>query len=56
MKLIVLIKLIGESLRFAINSLIMNMFRTVLSLLGVTVGIFAIIAVLTVVDSLERSI
>ena len=34
----------------------MNVFRTVLSLLGVTVGIFAIIAVLTVVDSLERSI
>ena len=34
----------------------MNVFRTILSLLGVTVGIFAIIAVLTVVDSLERSI
>jgi putative ABC transport system permease protein len=30
--------------------------RTVLSLLGVTVGIFAIISVFTLVDSLERSI
>ncbi len=32
------------------------MLRTILSLLGVTVGIFAIIAVFTVVDSLEREI
>ncbi|MBR9999666.1 MAG: ABC transporter permease, partial [Cyclobacteriaceae bacterium] len=30
--------------------------RTILSLLGVTIGIFAIIGVLTVVDSLENSI
>ena len=30
--------------------------RTILSLLGVTIGIFAIIVVLTVVDSLERNI
>jgi putative ABC transport system permease protein len=56
MKFVVLVKLIGESFRFAWNSLKMNVFRTILSLLGVTVGIFAIIAVLTVVDSLERSI
>jgi len=34
----------------------MNMLRTILSLLGVTVGIFAIIGVFTVVDSLERNI
>lgn len=32
------------------------MLRTVLSLLGVTVGIFAIIAVFTIVDSLEKNI
>ena len=56
MKLVVLIKLIGESFLFAWNSLRMNVFRTILSLLGVTIGIFAIIAVLTVVDSLEKSI
>ncbi len=34
----------------------MNILRTVLSLLGVTIGIFAIISVLTIVDSLERNI
>jgi len=56
MKFVVLVKLIRESFRFAWNSLRMNVFRTILSLLGVTVGIFSIIAVLTVVDSLERSI
>jgi len=45
-----------ESFRFAWNALKMNLFRTMLSLLGVTVGIFAIIGVFTIVDSLERSI
>ena len=49
-------KLILESFRFAWNALRMNAFRTTLSLLGVTVGIFAIIGVFTVVDSLEKSI
>jgi len=34
----------------------MNILRTTLSLLGVTSGIFAIIAVFTLVDSLEKSI
>lgn len=33
-----------------------NLLRTTLSLLGVTVGIFAIILVFTVVDSLERNV
>lgn len=33
-----------------------NILRTILSLLGVTVGIFAIIFVLTLVDSLEKNI
>jgi putative ABC transport system permease protein len=50
------IKLIFESFRFAWGALQSNLLRTTLSLLGVTVGIFAIIAVFTVVDSLERSI
>ena len=45
-----------ESFRFAWNALRMNVLRTMLSLLGVTVGIFAIIGVFTIVDSLERSI
>lgn len=50
------LKLMWESLRFAMQALKSNLTRTVLSLLGVTVGIFAIIAVFTLVDSLERNI
>ncbi len=50
------IKLIYESLRFAATALRTNLLRTILSLLGVTVGIFAIIAVFTLVDSLEKNI
>lgn len=50
------LKLVAESLIFAWEALKANVLRTVLSLLGVTVGIFAIITVFTVVDSLERSI
>lgn len=50
------LKLIFESFRFAIGALKGNLLRTVLSLLGVTVGIFAIIAVFTIVDSLEKNI
>src|SRR6218665_2210934 len=49
-------KLILESFRFAWGALRGNLLRTILSLLGVTVGIFAIIAVFTFVDSLEKNI
>lgn len=49
-------RLIFESLRFAWNELLVNPLRTILSLLGVTIGIFAIIGVFTIVDSLESSI
>lgn len=50
------LRLISESLGFAWKALKSNLLRTVLSLLGVTIGIFSIIAVLTIVDSLERNI
>jgi putative ABC transport system permease protein len=50
------LRLILESLGFAWKALRSNLLRTTLSLLGVTIGIFSIIAVLTMVDSLERSI
>jgi len=53
---LLIIRLTLESFRFAWNALKSNLLRTVLSLLGVTIGIFAIIAVFTIVDSLERSI
>jgi putative ABC transport system permease protein len=48
--------LLKESLAFAVNSLILNKLRTFLSLLGITIGIFAIITVFTVIDALENSI
>ena len=50
------LRLTLESFRFAWQALKSNLLRTTLSLLGVTVGIFAIIAVFTVVDSLESNI
>ncbi len=48
--------LLKESFIFALNSLILNKLRTFLSLLGITIGIFTIITVFTVIDSLEDSI
>jgi putative ABC transport system permease protein len=53
---LVVVKLIIEALKFAGAALRGNLLRTTLSLLGVTIGIFAIIAVFTLVDSLEKSI
>ena len=52
----IVVRLILESFRFAWNALKMNLLRTTLSLLGVTIGIFAIISVFTIVDSLEKNI
>ncbi len=49
-------RLLKESLFFAYNSLIVNKLRTFLSLMGITIGIFAIISVFTIIDSLENSI
>ena len=50
------LRLFKESFSFAINALTTNKLRTFLSLLGVTIGIFSIIAVLAAVDSLDRNI
>lgn len=50
------LRLFRESIIFAINALIVNRLRTVLSLLGITIGIFAIISVFTLVDTLENDI
>ena len=49
-------RLLGESLSFALNALRNNKLRTFLSLLGVTIGIFSIIAVLAAVDSMKKNI
>lgn len=48
--------LLKESIVFAWQALVSNKLRTFLSLLGITIGIFAIITVFTIVDSLERNI
>jgi putative ABC transport system permease protein len=50
------IKLIFESFLMALHSVTVNKMRTFLTLSGITIGIFAIIAVFTVVDSLESNI
>ncbi|MDG1136001.1 MAG: ABC transporter permease [Bacteroidales bacterium] len=50
------LKLISESILFASNALAINKIRSVLSLLGITIGIFSIISVFTVFDSLENAI
>lgn len=54
--MVVYIRLLKESLGFAITALRKNKLRTLLSLLGITIGIFSIIAILTAVDSLDRKI
>ncbi len=48
--------LFRESILFALHALVVNKLRTILSLLGITIGIFAIIMVFTVVDSLEQNL
>ena len=50
------LRLLKESFVFALHALTNNKLRTLLSLLGVTIGIFSIIAVLAAVDSLDRKI
>ncbi len=54
--MVIYFRLLAESFAFAINALRSNKLRTLLSLLGVTIGIFSIIAVLAAVDSLDRKI
>jgi len=53
MKLLANIK---ESFYSALRTLRVNKLRTFLTLFGITIGIFAIISVFTMVDSLERTI
>ena len=54
--MLIYLRVLKESFNFAINALKNNRLRTFLSLLGVTIGIFSIIAVLAAVDSLEKNI
>ena len=54
--MILLFRLIRESFIFAFQAVIVNKIRTVLSLLGITIGIFCVISVFTVFDSMENAI
>lgn len=55
-KLMVVAKMVGESTSFAISSLKNDKFRTFLSLLGVSIGIFSIVAVFCAVDALQSNV
>lgn len=50
------LKILWSSLKMALQELRVNKLRTALSLLGISIGIFCIIAVLTVTDSMESNI
>lgn len=54
--MLIYLRVLKESFNFAINALRNNKLRTFLSLVGVTIGIFSIIAVLAAVDSLKKEI
>jgi putative ABC transport system permease protein len=51
-----ILRLFKEGFIFAVNSIIVNKLRTFLSLFGITIGIFSIISVSTVLDWMAKSI
>lgn len=53
---VIFMRLLRESYLFALSAIVVNKVRTVLSLLGITIGIFSIISVFTVFDSIERTL
>ncbi len=54
--MILYVKFLRESILFAANALKANKLRTILTLSGVTIGIFSIITVFTLIDFLETKI
>src|ERR1700722_14685253 len=50
------VQLFKEGIIFAFQALIQNKLRSTLSLLGITIGIFSIIAVFTFIDSMQLSL
>ena len=53
---IVFLKLFKESVLFAFSQLKTDRFRTLLSLLGVSIGIFSIVAVFSAIDALRENV
>lgn len=54
--MLLILRLLVESFIFAFQAIIVNKIRTILSLLGITIGIFCIISVFTIFDSMEIAI
>jgi putative ABC transport system permease protein len=50
------LRLLREGFLMAVNSVVVNKLRTFLSLFGITIGIFCIISVFTVIDWMAKSI
>ena len=50
------LRLFKEGINFAVKSVVINKLRTFLSLFGITIGIFSIVSVFTVLDWMEKSI
>lgn len=50
------VRLFIEGFLFAVKSVVVNKLRTFLSLFGITIGIFCIISVFTVLDWMEKSV
>ncbi len=55
-KAVTFVRLLKEGVSFAFSSIMVNKLRTILSLFGITIGIFSIISVFTVLDWMEKSI
>ena len=53
---IMVAKLVNESIVFAFSQLKSDKFRTLLSLLGVSIGIFCIVAIFTAIDALDKNV
>lgn len=53
---VIFVKLLRESVSFAFSQLWGDKFRTFLSLFGVSVGIFSIVAIFTAIDALQENV
>ncbi len=48
--------LVMESVKMALNSLIKNKLRSILTLLGIAIGLFSIIIVMTAIGAIQSSV
>lgn len=53
---IIIVKLLRESISFAFSQLKGDKFRTFLSLFGVSIGIFSIVAIFSAIDALQENV